>query len=46
MTNLFDKHYIASTGTAGFVTSDPNGTYTTLQTAAPRQAFGTVRVHF
>lgn len=44
--NLFDKHYIASTGTAGFVTSDPNGTYTTLQTAAPRQVFGTVRVHF
>lgn len=46
VTNLFDKHYIASTGTAGFVTSDPNGTYTTLQTAAPRQVFGTVRVHF
>ena len=44
--NLFDKRYIASTGTAGFVTSDPNGTYTTLQTAAPRQVFGTVRVHF
>lgn len=46
VTNLFDKKYIASTGTAGFVTSDPNGTYTTLQTAAPRQVFGTVRVHF
>jgi iron complex outermembrane recepter protein len=46
VTNLFNKHYIASTGTAGFVTSDPNGTYTTLQTAAPRQVFGTVRVHF
>jgi iron complex outermembrane receptor protein len=44
--NVFDKHYIASTGTAGFVTSDPNGTYTTLQSAAPRQVFGTVRVHF
>lgn len=44
--NVFDKQYIASTGTAGFVTSDPNGTYTTLQTAAPRQVFGTVRVHF
>ncbi len=44
--NLFDKRYIASTGTAGFVTSDPNGTYTTLQSAAPRQVFGTVRVHF
>lgn len=46
LTNAFDKRYIASTGTAGFVTSDPNGTYTTLQTAAPRQVFGTVRVHF
>ncbi|MBU0556762.1 MAG: TonB-dependent receptor [Alphaproteobacteria bacterium] len=44
--NLFDKRYIASTGTAGFVTSDPNGTYTTLQSAAPRQVFGTVRIHF
>jgi len=46
VTNLFDKQYIASTGTAGFVTSDPDGTYTTLQPAAPRQVFGTVRVHF
>ncbi|QVM82388.1 TonB-dependent receptor domain-containing protein [Novosphingobium decolorationis] len=44
--NLFDKRYIASTGTAGFVTSDPGGTYTTLQPAAPRQVFGTVRLHF
>ena len=44
--NLFDAHYIASTGTAGFVTSDPNGTYTTLQAAAPRQVFATVRAHF
>jgi len=46
VTNLFDKQYIASTGTAGFVTSDPNGTYTTLQPAAPRQVFGTIRAHF
>lgn len=46
VTNLFDKRYIASTGTAGFVTADPNGTYTTLQPAAPRQVFATVRVHF
>ncbi|MBY9063661.1 TonB-dependent receptor [Sphingomonas yunnanensis] len=45
LTNVFDKRYIASTGTAGFVTSDPNGTYTTLQPAAPRQVFGTVRLH-
>ncbi|MBO9723460.1 MAG: TonB-dependent receptor [Novosphingobium sp.] len=46
VTNLFDKHYIASTGTAGFVTSDPNGTYTTLQPAAPRQVFATIGLHF
>lgn len=46
VTNLFDAHYIASTGTAGFVTSDPNGTYTTLQAAAPRQVFVTMRAHF
>ncbi len=46
VTNVFDKEYVASTGTAGFVTSDPNGTYTTLQTAAPRQVFGTVRYRF
>lgn len=45
VTNVFDKRYIASTGTAGFVTSDPTGSYTTLQTAAPRQVFGTVRIH-
>ncbi|MBI0475597.1 TonB-dependent receptor [Sphingomonas sp. MA1305] len=44
--NLFDAHYIASTGTAGFVTSDPGGTYTTLQAAAPRQVFVTARAHF
>lgn len=44
--NLFDAHYIASTGTAGFVTSDPAGTYTTLQAAAPRQVFVTARAHF
>ncbi|MGU3316739.1 TonB-dependent receptor domain-containing protein [Sphingomonas sp. M6A6_1c] len=44
--NLFDAHYIASTGTAGFVTSDPTGTYTTLQAAAPRQVFVTARAHF
>jgi iron complex outermembrane receptor protein len=46
VTNLFDKRYIASTGTAGFVTSDPAGTYTTLQPAAPRQVFATIGLHF
>ncbi len=46
VTNLFDKHYVAAVGTSGFVTSDADGTYSTLQTAAPRQVSGTVRVHF
>jgi len=44
--NLMNAHYIASTGTAGFVTSDPKGTYTTLQTAAPRQVFATIKLHY
>jgi iron complex outermembrane receptor protein len=45
-TNLLDKRYVASVGTSGFVTADPTGTYTTLQVAAPRQCFVTVRKHF
>jgi iron complex outermembrane receptor protein len=40
--NLFDKHYISTIGSNGFVTSDPNGTNQTLLTGAPRQAFLTV----
>lgn len=46
LTNLFDKKYYASVGTSGFVDSDPNGTYTTLQEGAPRQIFGSIRAHF
>jgi iron complex outermembrane receptor protein len=46
VSNLLNRRYIASIGTSGFVNSDPTGTYTTLQPAAPRQIFGTVRWHF
>jgi iron complex outermembrane receptor protein len=44
VTNLFDEHYIASIDSNPV--SDPNGTQTVLQVAAPRQAFLTVRKHF
>ncbi|MBB3805839.1 iron complex outermembrane receptor protein [Xanthomonas arboricola] len=46
VTNLLDRRYIASLGTSGFVTADPDGTYTTLQVGAPRQVFVSVRKHF
>ncbi|PPT97662.1 TonB-dependent receptor [Xanthomonas arboricola] len=46
VTNLLDKRYIASLGTSGFVTSDPSGSYTTLQVGAPRQVFVSLRKHF
>jgi iron complex outermembrane receptor protein len=39
VTNLFDKQYIATVGSNGFATSDPQGTLQTLLTGAPRQAF-------
>ncbi|WP_186807710.1 TonB-dependent receptor [Swaminathania salitolerans] len=46
VTNLFDKRYVASVGSTGFVNSDPNGTFQTLQAAAPRMVFFTLRKHF
>jgi len=46
VTNVLDKHYFTTVGTNGFVDSDPQGTYETLQEAAPRQIFATVRKHF
>jgi iron complex outermembrane recepter protein len=42
VSNLFDKKYFSSIGTNGFVASDAAGTFATLQTAAPRQAFLTL----
>jgi iron complex outermembrane receptor protein len=39
VTNLLDKRYFASTGTNGYVASDPDGYNQTLQAGAPRQIF-------
>ncbi|WP_414075712.1 TonB-dependent receptor domain-containing protein, partial [Staphylococcus aureus] len=39
VTNLANKHYFATTGTNGYVASDPNGYNQTLQAGAPRQVF-------
>ncbi|MFA6231523.1 MAG: TonB-dependent receptor [Rhodanobacter sp.] len=39
ITNLANKHYFASTGTNGYVASDPSGYNQTLQAGAPRQVF-------
>ncbi|MDE2317996.1 MAG: TonB-dependent receptor [Xanthomonadaceae bacterium] len=39
VTNLAGKHYFATTGTNGYVASDPNGYNQTLQAGAPRQVF-------
>jgi len=46
VTNLFDKHYVASVGTNGFEFSDPTRTFATLQAGAPRMVFFTLRKHF
>ena len=39
ISNLFDKHYISTIGSNGFVSSDPSGTFMTLLSGAPRQFF-------
>lgn len=39
ISNLLNKHYFATTGTNGYVASDPNGYNQTLQAGAPRQFF-------
>jgi len=44
--NLADRHYVASIGTNGFVTSDPQGTAQTLLVGAPRSAYLTVEAAF
>ncbi|MXV44130.1 TonB-dependent receptor [Saccharibacter sp. 17.LH.SD] len=46
VSNLFNKRYIATVGSNGFVNSDPQGTFQTLQAAAPRMVFFTIRKHF
>jgi iron complex outermembrane receptor protein len=42
VTNLFDKRYLGTIGSNGFVTSDPTGSFATLLTGAPRQFFVTL----
>ncbi|MEH6415741.1 TonB-dependent receptor [Pseudomonas sp. CGJS7] len=44
--NLFDKRYIATLGSNGFRDSDPQGTFQTLLTGAPRQWFVSVDAKF
>lgn len=39
LTNLLDKQYIATIGSNGFRNTDPNGTFQTLLSGAPRQVF-------
>ena len=46
VTNLFNKRYVATVGSNGFVNSDPSGTFQTLQAGAPRMVFFTLRKHF
>lgn len=46
VTNLTNKHYFATTGTNGYVASDPNGYNQTLQAGAPRQYFFNISAKF
>ncbi|WP_431259469.1 TonB-dependent receptor [Roseateles chitinivorans] len=44
--NLFDKHYISTIGSNGFVNSDPTGSAATLLPGAPRQFYVTLTGKF
>ncbi|MBB2200577.1 TonB-dependent receptor [Gluconacetobacter tumulisoli] len=46
VTNLFNKQYVATVGSTGFVATDPGGTYQTLQAGAPQMVFFTLSKHF
>lgn len=46
ITNLANKRYFATTGTNGYVASDPNGYNQTLQAGAPRQYFFNINAKF
>ena len=46
VTNLLDKRYFASTGTNGYVASDPDGYNQTLMAGAPRQYFVNLNAKF
>ena len=46
VSNLLDKEYVSTVGSAGFGNSDPTGDAQTLMVAAPRQMFVTLRKQF
>ncbi|WP_243042070.1 TonB-dependent receptor [Dyella sedimenti] len=46
VTNLFNKRYFATTGTNGYVASDPMGWNQTLMAGAPRQVFFNINAKF
>jgi iron complex outermembrane receptor protein len=46
ITNLANTHYFATVGSNGFVASDPQGAFATLQEGAPRQFFATLSGKF
>jgi iron complex outermembrane recepter protein len=46
ITNLANTHYFATIGSNGFVASDPQGAFATLQEGAPRQFFATLSGKF
>ena len=46
VSNLTDKRYFATTGTNGYVVSDPDGYNQTLMAGAPRQVFFSVDARF
>lgn len=45
-TNLFDKKYVGTIGSGGFVNSDPTGSVQTLLVGAPQQFFATLKAGF
>lgn len=42
ITNLANKHYFSTIGSNGFIASDAQGVFATMQEGAPRQAFVTL----
>lgn len=46
VTNLFDKKYVSTIGSNGFVNSDPTGAAQTLLAGAPRQFFVSLKKQF
>lgn len=45
-TNIFDKKYVGTIGSGGFVNSDASGTAQTLLVGAPQQFFATIKAGF